>query len=118
MKEVGTLPIQIAAMEPRHYWAALDLLRQSEGVVLRDVDEREAVERYLERNPRLSLIATEDDCLVGTTLCGHDGRRGYLYHLAVAKSHRGRGIGSALVMRCLHQLGSLGIVKVHIDVIS
>lgn len=112
------MSIRFAAMEPKHYEAALDLWRQTEGIVLRRTDRRDAVERYLTRNPGLSLVAIEDGRLVGTILCGHDGRRGHLYHLAVAKNRRRCGIGSELVVRCLKQLESQGIEKAHIDVLT
>lgn len=118
IEEVVRLAIRFAAMEPKHYEAALDLWRRSEGIVLRCADERDALERYLERNPGLSQIALEDGRLVGAVLCGHDGRRGYLYHLAVAKNRRLCGIGSELVNRCLKQLERQGIEKAHIDVVS
>lgn len=118
IEEVVRLSIRFAAMEPKHYEAALDLWRQCEGIVLRGADGRDGVERFLERNPGLSLVAMENGRLVGAILCGHDGRRGYLYHLAVAKNRRDRGIGSELVIRCLDRLARLGIEKVHVDVLG
>jgi ribosomal protein S18 acetylase RimI-like enzyme len=51
-------------------------------------------------------------------LCGTDGRRGYLHHLAVAAECRGRGIGGALAERCLAALAERGIVKCHIFVFA
>jgi len=54
--------------------------------------------------------------VVGTVLCGHDGRRGYIHHLAVAQSHRRRGIGRALVERILSALMAQGIQKCHLFV--
>ena len=47
--------------------------------------------------------------MIGAVLCGHDGRRGYLNHLAVARDHRGRGIGRALVAASLARLRAIGI---------
>jgi putative acetyltransferase len=52
--------------------------------------------------------------MAGAVLCGHDGRRGYLHHLAVAESHRRGGIGRQLVERCLTGLRSIGIMKCHL----
>ena len=54
--------------------------------------------------------------MVGAVLCGHDGRRGYLHHLAVATSHRRRGIGRELVERCMDGLRREGIAKCHLMV--
>jgi ribosomal protein S18 acetylase RimI-like enzyme len=95
---------------------ALALWRMTEGVGLRGADSPEALGRYLARNPGLSLVAREEGRMAGAVLCGHDGRRGYLHHLAVAASHRRRGIGTALVERCLDALGGEGIEKCHLFV--
>ena len=76
----------------------------SEGVFLADADTRESLGRYLIRNPRTSFVALVDDVIVGAILCGHDGRRASMHHLAVASEHRGQGIGRALVENCLSSL--------------
>ena len=76
----------------------------------RDLDDsREAVERYLRRNPGTSVAAVEGGKLVGSVLCGHDGRRGYLYHVAVDAAHRRGGVGQAMVRACLAALRAEGI---------
>lgn len=54
--------------------------------------------------------------IVGAVICGHDGRRGYLHHLAVASSYRHRGLGRALADRCLLALEGIGITKCHLFV--
>jgi len=95
---------------------ALALWAASEGVGLRGADEPAALARYLARNPGLSLAARDGRRMVGAVLCGHDGRRGYLHHLAVAASHRRRGIGRDLVERCLDGLRREGIAKCHLFV--
>lgn len=83
-----------------------------EGVGLNDYDDSEAgIDRYLERNPRTSFVAVEAERVVGTVLAGHDGRRGFIYHLAVRKSSRGRGMGRALVEAALSALEAEGIAK-------
>ena len=82
-----------------------------EGVGLGESDSRAAIGRYLSRNRGLSLVATSGGRVVAAVLCGHDGRRGYLHHLAVARKWRRRGIGRRLVAACLEKLRSEDIPK-------
>jgi len=109
--------MDIRKMTIEDYDAVIGLLTTTSGIRLRDADSREATSRYLERNPALSFVAIVDGAITGCIMCGHDGRRGYLQHLAVSQQHRRLGIGSALVEACLTKLESLGILKTHIDVL-
>ncbi len=93
------------------YDAVSALWRASEGVGLRAADERPAIERFLERNAGLSLLAEVDGRLAAAILCGHDGRNGFLHHLAVAADFRGKGIARDLVGRCLRALAAEGITR-------
>jgi ribosomal protein S18 acetylase RimI-like enzyme len=111
-----TAPIQISPLTEADIAEALELWTASEGVGLRGADEPAALARYLARNPGLSLAARDGGRMVGAVLCGHDGRRGYLHHLAVAASHRRRGIARELVERCLDGLRREGIAKCHLFV--
>ncbi len=108
----------IREMSIGDYENTIVLLRDAEGVRLRAVDSREGVERYLRRNAGLSFVAEDGDRIIGCIMCGHDGRRGYLQHLLVSSAHRRKGIGKALVERCLEKLKQLGISKAHIDVLT
>jgi N-acetylglutamate synthase len=97
------------------YDAVVAFWSQQQGIGLNESDAREPLARYLQRNPGMSFIARDaSGTLVGAVLCGHDGRRGYLHHLAVASAHRRRGLGRALVQRCLAQLAAAGISKCNI----
>lgn len=109
--------LALRTMSPDDYDALVDLLRRTPGVTFRDADSREATARYLVRNPDLSFLAYCDGELAGCVMSGHDGRRGYLQHLAVLPAFRRRGIANALVDRCLSGLERLGIQKCHIDVL-
>lgn len=86
-------------------WADMD------GVELAEGDDRESIEAYLRRNPRLSRVAEVAGKVVGAVLCGHDGRRGLIYHLAVAADHRTGGIGRRLVEECCGGLRACGIQR-------
>jgi len=76
----------------------------SPGVGLSDADSREGIEVFLRKNPGTNFVAEENGRIVGTVLSGHDGRRGYLYHLCVADSHRRRGIGRMLVDKVIEAM--------------
>lgn len=97
------------------YDRVIALWRSCEGVGLNESDTREGIERFLARNAGLSLVAeSREGELIGAVLCGHDGRRGYLHHLAVAPACRRRGLGRTLVEMCLARLRPLGIAKCNI----
>lgn len=83
------------------------------GFAMRSIDDsRDGVDRFLKRNPGLSTIAIEDGKVVGAILCGHDGRRATLYHVCVREPYRKRGIGKAMVVRCMRALQDEGVNKV------
>ena len=83
------------------------------GFGIRSVDDsREGVNAFLKRNPLTSVVDVEDGKIVGAILCGHDGRRGCLYHVCVAEDYRMRGIGKAMVVFCMNALKKENINKV------
>lgn len=111
--------VQIDEMTAADYDDVTELWRNTEGIGLdADTDTRERIAAYLARNPGLSYVARSGGQVVGAVLCGHDGRRGYLHHLAVAAMDRHQGIGRALVAACLAKLGQLGIRKCNIFLFS
>ena len=89
------------------------LWKQIHGFGIRSVDDsREGIERFLKRNPTTSVVAEEDGRIVGAILCGHDGRRGCLYHVCVDESYRRRGIGKSMVVFSMDALKKEKINKV------
>jgi len=109
---------QILPFTPDHYDQVHALWQQSEGVGLSAADSRENIQVYLERNPRMSFVAMSDGVVIGAVLCGHDGRRGYIHHLAVAPQWRRRSVGRQLVDRCLGALRDTGIQKCHLFIFN
>ena len=75
-------------------------------------DSREDVARFIRRNPTTSVVARADGRIVGSILCGSDGRQGALYHVCVARDYRRRGIGTRMVGHCMERLREMGINKV------
>ena len=104
----------IRALTIADYEAVRRLWQDTEGVGLNESDSRENIALFLARNPGLSRVAVDGTKIVGAVLCGHDGRRGYLHHLAVARTHRKLGLGRQLVEFCLADLARQGISKCNI----
>jgi ribosomal protein S18 acetylase RimI-like enzyme len=96
------------------YDAAVDLWNRVEGLDVAEGDDRETIRRFLLRNPGLSRIAVARAKIVGAVLCGHDGRRGYVYHLAVDPGYQGRGLGRRLIDECLAGLKKVGLERTNI----
>ena len=105
-------------MQITDYDEVMRLWRSCEGISLRDADSRDGIASYLERNPGLSFVAVDEDAIVGSLMAGHDGKRGYIQHLAVAQPARRQGVAATLVERCLDALHEQGIVKSHVHVIN
>jgi putative acetyltransferase len=106
------------AMTIEDYESVVKLWRRTDGIVLSDTDEKQPMSRFLSRNPGLSLVAEKNDQVIGTILCSHDGRRGYLHHLAVDTRYRRMGLGSKLVQECLLLLVREGITKCNIFILE
>ena len=104
-------PVRIRLFRIADYGEVHALWRRSSGIGLNESDGRAEIGRYLRRNPGLSFVATSRGRVVAAVLCGHDGRRGYLHHLAVDRKWRRRGVGGSLVAACLGRLGTEGIPK-------
>ncbi len=110
------MQIDIRAMQLEDYEDVLALWQGMPGIGLSSADSKAALAQFLSRNPGLSLVALDDGQVVGTILAGNDGRRGYLYHMAVAPAYRRRGVGKTLLQRCLAALEAVGIEKSHLFV--
>jgi N-acetylglutamate synthase len=108
----------IREMSIADYYDVLDLWQASEGVGLSDADSLENIRQYLDLNHGMSFVALIDDRVAGAVLAGHDGRRGYIYHLAVHPDYRRRGIGRNLIDLCLKALTESGIRKCHIFIFN
>ncbi|MCR5672759.1 MAG: GNAT family N-acetyltransferase [Lachnospiraceae bacterium] len=105
--------MQIRLMTIEDYESVHALWMTIKGFAIRSVDDsKEGVERFLMRNPTTSVVAESDGRIIGAILCGHDGRRGCLYHVCVHPDHRRRGTGKAMVVFCMNALKRENINKV------
>jgi ribosomal protein S18 acetylase RimI-like enzyme len=98
------------------YDAAIQLWQRVQGIEIAEGDDREGVVQFLARNPGLSRVAADGSAIIGVALCGHDGRRGHVYHLAVDPAYQGRGLGQRLLDECLEGLRGTGVQRVIIMV--
>lgn len=101
------------------YDGVYELWNSVPGMGLNDYDDSyEGIKKYIERNPDTSFVAEDGGRIIGVILCGHDGRRGFIYHTAVLPQYRNRGIGKKLVQLALDALKQKGISKVALLVFS
>jgi len=91
-------------------------LWQTAGLTLRPGDELDDVKLKLQRDPDLFLVAEEDERILGSVIGGWDGRRGWIYHLAVNPEHQRKGIGAGLVREIEKRLTAIGAKKVNAQV--
>lgn len=105
--------IMIRTMKAEDYDGVYKLWKTIRGFAIRSVDDsKEGVENFLKRNPSTSVVAECNGEIVGSILCGHDGRRGCLYHVCVAEDFRMQGIGKSMVVRVMEALKAEKINKV------
>ncbi len=103
----------IRIMTAADYAGVKALWMSIKGFAIRSVDDsKEGVEIFLKRNPSTSVVAEVDGEIVGSILCGHDGRRGCLYHVCVKEEYRMQGIGKEMVVFCMEALKKEKINKV------
>jgi ribosomal protein S18 acetylase RimI-like enzyme len=110
--------IQFREMTINDYDETIELWKYSPGIALSKADSKQKIASFIERNPGLGFVARDGKKLVGAVLCGNDGRRGYLYHLAVDRDYQHLGIGKKLTEKVLGALKRQGIEKCHIFVIA
>lgn len=104
---------EIRTMTIEDYEQLYSLWMKIKGFAIRSIDDsQEGVERFLSRNPTSSVVAIKDQKIVGAILCGHDGRRGCLYHVCVDPLYRKQGIGTRMVVFAMEALRKEKISKV------
>ena len=108
----------IVPMSIEDYPGMIALWQSLEGIGLSGADEHENLAVLIKRNADACFVLKENDLVVGTILTGNDGRRGYIYHLAIKLKYQKQGYGRKLVEKALDALKTAGIQKSHIFVIS
>lgn len=107
--------IVIRPMTMEDYDEVFAMWQSISGFGIRSMDDsREGIERFIKRNPDLSVVALHEGRIIGGILCGHDGRRGCMYHVCVRVEYRMLGIGQKMVERCKEALRREGVNKINL----
>ena len=107
------MEVMVRSMTTEDYPAVKALWQSIRGFGIRSIDDsEEGVGRFLARNPGISVVAEQDGVIVGAILCGHDGRRGWRYHVCLKDGRRRQGIGKAMVVFCMEAVKKERINKV------
>ena len=105
--------MKIRAMQEEDYEKVYALWCEIKGFGLRSIDDSfENISAFLGRNPNLSAVAELEGEIIGSILCGHDGRTGGFYHVCVHLNHRKKGIAHEMTKFCLEALKKEKINKI------
>ncbi len=111
----GKIDFELKTMTIEDYEQVHELWMSIHGFGIRSIDDsKEGVLRFIKRNPTTSVVAIVENKVVGAILCGHDGRRGCMYHVCVHEDYRMQGIGKAMAVYCMRALQEEQINKVSI----
>ena len=100
-------------MEEKDFEAVHALWLEIHNFAKRSIDDsKEGVSRFLKRNPKTSIVAVADGRIVGSILCGHDGRTACFYHVCVKEEFRKQGIGKAMVTAAMRALQKEKVNKI------
>ena len=101
------------------YEKIIDLWKSTDGMGLRSLDDsQQGISAFLRRNPTTNFVAIDNGKIVGTILCGHDGRRGYIYHTVVKTDYRNQGIATKLIETVISALQKERITRVCLNVME
>ncbi|MGS0765655.1 GNAT family N-acetyltransferase [Syntrophomonas curvata] len=109
---------RIEKAQPQDAAMMLELWRSIPGLGVGRGDDEGSLKAFMDKNPSTCLVLKKNKQLIGTVLGGFDGRRGYLYHLAVHPDYQGRGYGKTLLGQVSHELKLLGVPKIHLFAFS
>lgn len=77
-------------------------------------DPHKDIERKLQQEPELFIVAEHDGLLLGSVMAGYDGHRGWIYYLSVLPQYQSQGLGKKLVQQAEQRLRSKGCPKIQL----
>jgi len=107
--------VQISEFDLSNYDTIVKLWKEA-GLVLRPGDDLESIRLKLQRDPDLFLVARDGGEIIGSVMGGWDGRRGWIYHLAVKPSRQRQGIAKALIRELEIRLAGKGAKRVNAQI--
>lgn len=108
----GKYIMNIRTMTINDYEQVYSLWINTPNMGLNNLDDsKDGIAKYLARNPSTCFVAEKNGCIIGVILAGHDGRRGYIHHTAVAQDEQRQGVGDELVGAAMVALEREGINK-------
>ena len=100
---------------PDDYPSVIELWNHAgPGIHVRRSDTPEEIQKKLQRDPDLFLVAEAGGRIIGSVIGGFDGRRGLVYHLAVEESQRKQGLGQALMAELEARLREKGCLRCYL----
>jgi ribosomal protein S18 acetylase RimI-like enzyme len=105
-------------MTLNRYDELISFWKATAGLSISGDDNYNNLQRFFQRNPKLNFVALNENHIIATIKCSHDGRRGYLHHLAVKDEFRHRGIGRELVEKSVNNLRKEGIKEIRVFVLD
>ena len=110
--------IGFRTMEASDILASIELWKTMKGLAIRGSDNIRDLTDHVNMNRKHNFVAISEEQIVGTVLGGFDGRRGYIYHLAVKQGFRKKGIGKELMERCFRSFKEINVSKCHMMVLK
>jgi len=109
------MDILIRTFAPQDYAMVYQVWEDS-GLKMRTSDTLPELQRVLERDPDLFLVAEYKGSVIGAVLGTFDGRRGWVYHLGVEPQYQSKGVGTKLMAVLLQRYRAKGVNKVNLMV--
>lgn len=110
------IPYQIVLMKAQDIPSMLKLWKKVKLSVSTAKRETIEIKSMLEKNPTSCFIAVKDHQIIGSIFGAYNGRRGWIYHLAVHQKWQKKGLGAMLLKNAEKALLSLGVTKILLGV--
>ncbi len=113
---MSNLALKIRTIKESDYEDLLELWKRA-GLHLKTIsDSFDGFSIMIRRNPETCLVGLLDNKIIASVLGGFDGRRGYIWHLAVDPQFQKKGYGKQMMEAVENKFKEMGVVKIHLTV--